>query len=82
MYELYEAQKDEQEKARLEADRLKEKAQAATCKVADGVLDAVNSGLSTSHSLFSSLPMVHPAVLYVYVFSCSPSFCVCVCLQV
>lgn len=45
LYDIYDAHKEEQEKARAEADRLKEQAQLATGKVADSVLDAINSGL-------------------------------------
>jgi len=46
LYDIYDAHKEQQDKAREEAERLKDRAQAATCKVADGVLDAVNSGVT------------------------------------
>ena len=45
LYDVYDAHKAEQDKARDKAEKLKEKAQLATARVADGVLDAVNSGL-------------------------------------
>lgn len=62
LYDIYEAHKEEQDKARAEADRLKEQAQLATGKVADSVLDAINSG---SHFPFP-LPFValHPHPLF------------------
>jgi len=46
LYDVYDAHKSEQEKARSEADKLKERAQQATSRVADGVLDAVNAGVT------------------------------------